>query len=163
LNNAAAANVPGVTFYVGYGTSSSAMLANGTNRSVVTLPGSAQCQPAPPQTGWWWNPLEDGRGFSIEVRGNNIFFASFLYDVSGRGFFMEWQNGWLDIAGYMYDDNGNSVWYLTVDQLKGATNQSFGNNWWSYANGQTLTGAWKPNTRINANVAPLSITFSGPD
>ena len=36
------------------------------------------------RTGWWWNPLEDGRGFSLEVRGNNIFFAAFLYDVSGR-------------------------------------------------------------------------------
>ena len=93
-----------------------------------------------PESGWWWNESE-----------------------AGRGFFMEWQNGWLDIAGYMYDDNGNSVWYLTVDQLKGATNQSFGNTWWSYGNGQTLTGAWKPNARTNGNVAPVTITFSGPD
>jgi hypothetical protein len=37
------------------------------------VPGSLTCIPSAPQTGWWWNPLEDGRGFSIEKRGNNLF------------------------------------------------------------------------------------------
>jgi hypothetical protein len=76
---------------------------------------------------------------------------------------MEWQAGTLDIAGYMYDDAGNSVWYLTVDSMKGATGQTFTQNWWSYGNGQTLTGAWKPNTPLSTTVAPLSIQFSAPD
>jgi hypothetical protein len=60
------------------------MISSGTNRSVLTVPASVQCTPQAPQTGWWWNPLEDGRGFSIEKHGNNLFFASFLYDASGR-------------------------------------------------------------------------------
>jgi hypothetical protein len=262
LNGVATANIGGATFYVGYGTSAAAMINSGVNRSAVTVPGSQVCKPEPPQTGWWWNPAEDGRGFSVEVRGNNIFFAAFLYDVtgrstwyvatgpvsldgslyngplygarggqtlggvyagrptltdegpitlafanaatgtivwpggsvpiqrfnivqngvnlppapnqpesgwwwneeeSGRGFFMEWQAGTLDIAGYMYDDAGNSVWYLSVDSMKGATGQTFTQNWWSYGNGQTLTGAWKPNTRLSTTVAPVTIQFSGPD
>jgi hypothetical protein len=239
------------------------MLNGGINRSVVTVPGTATCQPSPPQTGWWWNPKEDGRGYSLEVRGNNLFFASFLYDISGRstwyvstgpvsldgsyyvgdllsakggqslggaypgfpalssvgsvtlafnsastgtmvwpggtvpierfnvvpnglsqpavagqpengwwwneqeagrGFFMEWQGGTLDIAGYLYDDAGNSVWYLTEGLIGGtAASRTFSGNWWSYADGQTLTGAWKPNRQVSSNVAPVTITFSGPD
>jgi hypothetical protein len=84
LANTPGAQLAGATFFVGYGANASAMIAGGTNRSVVSVPGATQCQAARPQTGWWWNPLEDGRGFSIEAHGNNLFFASFLYDVSGR-------------------------------------------------------------------------------
>jgi hypothetical protein len=43
-----------------------------------------QCDPKPPQTGWWWNTAEPGRGYSIEVSGNNLVFASYLYDTTGR-------------------------------------------------------------------------------
>jgi hypothetical protein len=263
LNGVPTGNVSGATFFVGYGASGTAMINTGINRAAVTIPGSLTCEPRAPQTGWWWNPQEDGRGFSLEVRGNNMFFASFLYDISGRsnwyvstgpvslegslyngdllaasggqtlggaysrfptltsagpmtltfnnestgtlvwpggtvpiqrfnivangltlppvtgqpesgwwwneqeagrGFFMEWQNGTLDIAGYMYDDLGNPVWYLTVGPIAGTeTARQFQGNWWSYGGGQTLTGAWRQNSRTNANVAPLSITFSGPD
>jgi len=85
LNNVATPNVAGATFFVGYGPDSSSMINGGVNRSAVTVPGSgATCNPQPPQTGWWWNPAEDGRGFSIEVQGNSLFMAGFLYDESGR-------------------------------------------------------------------------------
>ena len=261
LNGVPTGNVSGATFFVGYGASSTAMINTGVNRAAVTVPGSLVCEPAAPETGWWWNPLEDGRGFSLEKRGNNLFFAAFLYDISGRstwyvssgpvslegtlyngdllaaeggqtlggpysrfptlrsagalnitfnnartgtivwpggtvpiqrfniiangitappvagvpesgwwwneneagrGFFMEWQGNALDIAGYMYDDNGNSVWYLTVGEIGGtAAARSFNGTWWSYTGGQTLTGAWRQNTRSNSNVAPVTITFSG--
>ena len=261
LNGVPTANVAGATFYLGYGTSASAMLDNGVNRSAATAPGAVQCKPEAPETGWWWNPAEGGRGYSVEVRGNNIFFAAFHYDVSGRstwhvatgptsldgslygnkplyaasggqtlggpyrgkpavaeigkitlafankstgtlvwpggtvpierfnivpgglaaapkanqpetgwwwnpeedgrGFFMEWQNGTIDLAGYMYDDQGNSVWYLGVYETPNM--RSMSGNWWSYANGQSMLGAYKPATRVSDNVAPVSITFSGPD
>jgi hypothetical protein len=263
LNGVPTGNVSGATFFVGYGSNSTAMINTGVNRAAVTVPGSLVCVPAAPETGWWWNPLEDGRGFSLEKRGNNLFFAAFLYDISGRstwyvssgpaslegtlyngdllaaaggqtlggpysrfptltsagalnitfnnartgtivwpggtvpiqrfniipdgitatpvagvpesgwwwneseagrGFFLEWQGNTLDIAGYMYDDNGNSVWYLTVGEIGGtAAARSFAGTWWSYTGGQTLTGAWRQNTRSNSNVAPMTITFSGPD
>jgi hypothetical protein len=261
LNGVPVANVAGATFYLGYGTSASAMLDNGINRSAATAPGAAVCKPEPPETGWWWNIAEGGRGYSVEVQGHNIFFAAFHYDVSGRstwhvatgptsldgslysnkplyaasggqtlagpyrgkptvteigkitlafadkrtgtmiwpggvvpierfnivanginavpkanqpetgwwwnpeedgrGFFMEWQNGTVDIAGYMYDDQGNSVWYLGVYETPDI--RALAGNWWSYANGQTMNGAYKPATRVSDNVAPVTVTFSGPD
>ena len=262
LNGVPTVNVGGATFFLGYGTSAESMLNGGINRAAVTVPGAQVCSPTAPQTGWWWNPAEDGRGFSVEKHGPNIFFASFLYDVSGRstwyvssglaslegslyvgdllsasngqtlggaypgfphldaigkvtitfnsatngtliwpggtvpiqrqafvpdglslpamsngpesgwwwneseagrGFFMEFQGNWLDVAGYMYDDQGNSVWYLTAGQMSGTNRQSFAGNWWSFGNGQTLTGAWRHNTQTSDHVAPVTITFSGSD
>ena len=84
INGATAANIGGATFFVGYGPDASSMLSSGINRGVVTVPGAKECKPQPPQTGWWWNPLEPGRGFSIEANGRNLFYAAYLYDASGR-------------------------------------------------------------------------------
>lgn len=261
LNTAASAQAAGATFYVGYGSDPASMVANGTNRSVVSVPGSAACQPQAPQTGWWWNPLESGRGFAIEARGNNLFFGAFLYDASGRstwtiaagpasldgsyfsgdllearggqtlggaypgspsigaigavtlafndathgmmvwpggtvaiermafgpggpapaaaggqpesgwwwnpaesgrGFFMEWQGATLDVAGFMYDDAGSPVWYLSAGPMD-ATGGTYSSQWWSFADGQTLTGAYRQNRLVSDHVAPVTIRFSGPD
>lgn len=118
LNAASGPQLAGATFYVGYGPDPSSMMAAGTNRSVVTVPGAVQCQPQPPQTGWWWNPVEGGRGFAIEEHGNNIFFGAFLYDVSGR-----------------------STWYVAT----GATSLDgsyFTGSLFNASGGQTLGGAY---------------------
>ncbi len=255
------AQIGGANYYVGYGSDASSMFANGTNRSVVGAgdPGAVACQPQAPQTGWWWNPIEGGRGFSIEAQGNHLFFAAFHYDVSGRatwnvspgitsldgsyfssdlyavsggqalggayrpatavkagaitllfsdashgtmiwpggvvpierqpfvpgslvaaplanqpqsgwwwnpaesgrGFFIEWQGGKADLAGYMYDDAGNPVWYIAVYDTPNP--RAFSGNWWSYVNGQSMGGAYKPPTQTSNTVAPVTITFSGPD
>ena len=109
------------------------MLANGTNRSVVSVPGAASCQPQAPQTGWWWNPAEAGRGFSLEVRGNNLFFASYLYDASGR-----------------------STWYAATGatSLDGAL---FNGRLLAFANGQTLTGAYRaPGPAVDGGALTLA-------
>ena len=84
IRGQAAANAAGATFFVGYGSSATDMLDSGVNRGVVTVPGPVRCQPQAPQTGWWWNPVEAGRGYSLEVNGRNMFFAAFHYDASGR-------------------------------------------------------------------------------
>ena len=55
LNGVPAGSVPGATFFLGYGADGKAMLAGGTNRGVVSLPGARECKPQRPQTGWWWN------------------------------------------------------------------------------------------------------------
>ena len=256
LNNVATPNIAGATFFVGYGANSSAMINSGVNRTAVTVPGASTCNPLPPQTGWWWNPAEGGRGFSIEAQGDNLFFAAFHYEAngratwnvspgpvslggsyftsdlynvtdgqtlggpyhaanavkagpitltfsdashgtmtwpggtvpiermnlvpgglqappqvnvpetgwwwnpqeSGRGFFIEWQKGYADIAGYMYDDQGNPTWYIAVYETPNAL--AFSGNWWSFANGQSMGGAYKPATRTSDHVAPVTITFS---
>lgn len=260
LNNVPTPQISGATFYVGYGSTSSSMLANGVNRGVATAPGTLQCKPERPQTGWWWAGNEPGRGYSLEVSGNTMFFASFLYDPSGRstwyaavmplslegayytgtlfnksggqgldaayrapgaavnagtmalafsdaahgtlvwpggsvaierfdivtgghalapdanapqggwwwnpaedgrGFYIEWQGGRAFIAGYMYDPNGNPVWYLA--QPATPNPRSVQGNWELYTGGQTLTGTYRAPTVSNGNVAPVTITFSGPD
>ncbi|MBL0140555.1 MAG: hypothetical protein IPP91_00375 [Betaproteobacteria bacterium] len=256
INGVATANIGGATFYVGYGTNAAAMLSGGLNRNVVTVPGARECKPQAPQTGWWWNTTEGGRGYSVEVAGNHIFFAAFLYDdtgrsnwyvatgntsldgslftgdllkvtggqtltgaykppnpvqsagpftlafsdasngtmvwpggtvaierfniipgglaaapqanvpesgwwwnpaESGRGFFIEWQNGSADLAGYMYDEAGNPVWYLSLFPTPNP--RTFSGNWWSYANGQTLMGGYKPPTLPPSTVAPVTVQF----
>lgn len=82
--NAITPDVKGATFFVGYGPDGNAMLTNGTTRGVVTVAGDVSCKPQSPQTGWWYNAAEGGRGFAIETRGNRLFFAAFHYDAQGR-------------------------------------------------------------------------------
>ncbi|MGH8851087.1 MAG: hypothetical protein ACREYD_08840 [Casimicrobiaceae bacterium] len=39
---------------------------------------------AQPDSGWYWNPDESGRGFNIEIQNNVLFMAGFVYDASGN-------------------------------------------------------------------------------
>ncbi|MCM2329295.1 MAG: hypothetical protein NDI88_15560, partial [Lysobacter sp.] len=105
------------------------------NRSAVTVPGSLVCEPGPPETGWWWNPAEDGRGFSLEVQGNNIFFAAFLYDVSGR-----------------------STWYVSTGPVS-LDGSYYSGDLLSASGGQTLGGAY-PGFPTLASVGRVTITFN---
>ena len=134
LNGVSNAQASGATFFVGYGTNAQSMLNNGTNRGVVSVPGTVNCQPQPPQTGWWWNPAEAGRGVSLEVRGGNIFFASYLYDASGR-------SSWYAAAG--------------ATSLEGAL---FNGNLLAFAQAVTLTGPITRPTR--GNERPITIAFN---
>jgi streptogramin lyase len=89
-----------------------------------------------PQAGFWWNPAEPGRGYTIEQRGGNLFMAAFLYDKSGR-----------------------ATWYgVGPGALDGAT---YTGTLTSYANGQTLTGAYQSPTVIGPS-GFFSITFTSP-
>jgi hypothetical protein len=260
MNGVPTVNVGGATFYIGYGSSSTSMINSGVNRSAVTVPGTKVCKPQPPQKGWWWNDREPGRGFSIEVQGNNLFMATYLYDVSGRatwhvatgptsldgsvfsgqlltfgngvtmsgpyrpnarladagpvtltfdnadsgtlvwpggtvairrfgfgasgaataplsnqpetgwwwggagdngrGFFIEWQGNKAFLAGYMYDGAGNPVWYVADVPVTNAQAIN-GGSWLEFANGQTLTGAFRTPTLTNPGVAPVAIQFQG--
>lgn len=36
-----------------------------------------------PDSGWWWNPTESGKGFNIEVQRDTVFVATFVYDEAG--------------------------------------------------------------------------------
>jgi hypothetical protein len=119
---------------VGYGPNGDAMLVNGTTRGVVSVAGSASCQPQPPQTGWWYNPAEGGRGFSIEARGNRLFMAAFHYDASGRA---TW-----NFAGGATALDGS---FFTSDFLNAS-------------GGQTLTGAHQ--LPVLNGIGPITLAFS---
>lgn len=88
-----------------------------------------------PETGWWWNSAESGRGFALEI-----------------------QNGALMLAGYMYETTGSPVWYLSIANPM-ASSTSHQGVWGQYANGQALGGAYKAPTVANANVGAVGITF----
>jgi hypothetical protein len=136
INGVATANIGGATFYVGYGTSSTAMINNGINRNVVAVPGALECKPQPPQTGWWWNAAESGRGYTIEASGNKLFVATYLYDVTGR-----------------------STWYVSAGptSLDGSL---YTGNLESYANGQSLTGAYRSPTLPPTIAGTITLAFS---
>lgn len=90
----------------------------------------------PPETGWWWNADESGRGFFIELQGSTIF-----------------------LSGYMYDAAGNAVWYIasgTPSDFKAGT------AWLEYANGQTLTGTYQAAQLKDTPVGALKLVFNSP-
>ena len=76
--------------------------------------GSVQApQAGAPESGWWWNPAESGRGFAIEFQGGNVF-----------------------VCGFMYDDAGLPIWYLTAGAMQTPTR--YAGNWQRFANGQAM-------------------------
>ncbi len=122
LNNISAAAIQGSTFYVGYGATGTSMINNGVNRSVASIPGTQTCQPQAPQTGWWWDPVQRDRGYGIEVRGNKLYYVSFMNNPTGTP-------SWTVASG--------------PTALDGSLFQA---SLYSYANGQTLTGPLKAPT-----------------
>ena len=101
-------------------------------------PGGAGAPPAAgtPEPGWWWAPAEGGRGYAIEIQGNSMF-----------------------LAGYMYDAQGNPVWYASGPAAM--TNaMTYVGVWQEYGNGQTLTGAWHLPQITNSNAGNVTIQFS---
>ena len=86
-----------------------------------------------PQSGWWWNADESGRGFFMEVQGNSVF-----------------------IAGYMYDVMGNAIWYIASGALPA---QQLNASWAEYANGQTLTSGYQVAELKSSAVGSLRLMF----
>lgn len=41
-----------------------------------------------PETGMWWNSLDPGRGYYIDVQGNTVFFIAYAYDNDGSPSFV---------------------------------------------------------------------------
>jgi List-Bact-rpt repeat protein len=98
--------------------------------------GSGATQPAGnPQTGWWWNPAEGGRGFGIEIQGTTIY-----------------------LAGYMYDSAGNPTWYLASGSMASST--LFTGVWQQFAGGNPQIGVYQPVQVGNANAGSVTLQFT---
>ena len=68
-----------------------------------------------PEVGWYWNPLQPGRGYAIEVQNNRLFMAAFHYH-----------------------HDGTPTWNIVdTDLSTGAATAAF----MRYADGQSLTSA----------------------
>lgn len=86
-----------------------------------------------PEGGWWWNPAESGRGFNLEIQGNTLGIAMFVYNTSGDP---EWYTGTGTIA----------------DNQFSATLQRF-------SGGQCIGCSYTPPS-VDGNSGPVSITFT---
>jgi hypothetical protein len=89
---------------------------------------------AAPQTGWWWNPGESGRGFFVESRDGITF-----------------------IGAYLYDNDGHATWYVA-----GGTNDdsySYTGPLYNMSGGQTLFGSYVAAAGPN-HVGTIAVHFS---
>jgi hypothetical protein len=93
---------------------------------------SLSASAATPQSGWYYSPVESGRGFNIEIQGNILFMAGFIYDATGIPM-------WFFSGGPMSSDNTYS----------GAAYRT--------ANGQPLGGSYHAQTNVPFGNA--TITF----
>lgn len=134
LNNISSAILSGSVVFVGYGPNAAAAL-NNLNRPVATVPGSETCQPQAPQTGWWWNPNESGRGFSIEVVGSTLV-----------------------LSGYLFNQTGQPIWFISAGQS--SQDGSFYNgNMDTYRGGQTLGGTFRANSP-SSSLGAVTLAFN---
>ena len=97
------------------------MASSGTARQVLAFVVSllllvaAPWVRAAPQSGWWWNPNESGRGFFIEI-----------------------DDGWFFMSGYFYDEAGHATWLVTNDPMPAP--MSYQGRLLAVSNGQSLVG-----------------------
>lgn len=89
-----------------------------------------------PQSGYWWNPVEAGRGFVIERNEANLFLGGFLYDPAGR-----------------------AIWLAATGELD-STGKYFNGIFDRYSAGQTLTGAWKASEKLAGGGGNVRLDFS---
>lgn len=86
------------------------------------------------QSGWWFVNGQGGRGYSIEIRGNRMFFA-----------------------GYMYEADGSATWYTSIGTMASA--DSYSGSLQRYQGGQSLTGAYTA-AQSSGSVGTISLTFT---
>ena len=84
-----------------------------------------------PDSGWYYNPNESGRGFNIEIQGNTLF-----------------------IAGFMYDTSGNPIWITSGGPM--SSDSTFSAAAYQTANGQPLGGAYRAPTLVPFGMASVS-------
>lgn len=101
-------------------------------RFPISAPTSFATSNAAFQSGWWWNANEPGRGYFIEIQGNQAFFVAFTYEVSGQP---TWYVGSAGLT--------NNIFLL--GQLQ------------QYVNGQSLQGAFRSPVAIPG---PGSLAFA---
>ena len=92
--------------------------------------------PGTPETGWWWNANEPGRGFGIEIQAGMMFVGAFLYD-----------------------DAGNPVWVVSGAAPMASANRYQG-QWLRFGGGQSMSGSFRPAQLLDSS-AGLQLDFTG--
>ncbi|HWS27472.1 MAG TPA: hypothetical protein VN259_13005 [Xanthomonadales bacterium] len=91
--------------------------------------------PGTPETGWWWNANEPGRGFGVEIQAGSMFVGAFLYD-----------------------DDGNPVWVVSgAAPMSGAS--QYRGQWLRFGGGQSMAGNFRPAQLLDSS-ASLQLDFA---
>lgn len=101
------------------------------------VPGGLGSPAASPESGWYWNAAQGGRGFAVEIQAGNIM-----------------------LAGFMYDGTGNPIWYVSQGAMAAGTPAIFQGQWVQYANGQSLWGSFVPATIVNPQAGQVILQFN---
>ena len=117
-------------FFVG---STTTLIAATHGRGMFQASLATSSATATPETGWWWNASESGRGFSLEVSGNTMF-----------------------LAGYLYSTNGTPIWYIS--QGSRASNGVYQGILQQFSGGQTLAGSYQAASYIGS-VGTVTVSF----
>jgi subtilase family serine protease len=100
------------------------------------VPGGSAAGPAAgmPQTGWWWNPAESGRGYFLEVQNSTLFMSAFMYNAAGQ-----------------------ATWYISQGPM--TSTAQYQGQLLACSGGQTLTGPYQaPSCAINAGTVQIQFT-----
>ncbi len=89
-----------------------------------------------PESGWYWNSNQSGRGYSIEIDNGRLFFAA-----------------------YGYTSDGSSIWYTSTGAMTSDT--AYSGSVEAFQNGQTLTGTYQAPTALGS-IGTMTLTFSSP-
>jgi hypothetical protein len=89
---------------------------------------------AEPESGWWWNPSESGRGFFIEMTAGVIY-----------------------VGGYFYTEDGRATWVSSGGPLTDPWH--YQGTLQAYHGGQTLFGEYRP-PAPSADVGPITVHFT---
>jgi hypothetical protein len=107
--------------------------------SLVRFPSAPGGVTAPqagaPQSGWWWNANEGGRGFAIEFQGEYVF-----------------------IAGFMYASDGDPTWYATNGRMTAPN--VYENEWYAFTGGQAMGQPWHAAVATTPNAGTVRLEFS---
>lgn len=90
-----------------------------------------------PESGWWYNPAESGRGFAIEVQNNTVFMSGFLYEADGA-----------------------PLWFVTSATYN-QTNNRFDGDMLSLRGGQCLSCAFRPPV-LQPSLGRITVSFTSP-
>lgn len=87
-------------------------------------------QPILPETGWWWNAGQGGRGYAVEYNAatGNLFMGTFIYSTAAAR---------------------SPIWYTSSCSFSTATGACSA-TLEQYAGGQSLTGSYRPPTALGS-------------
>lgn len=117
-------------FFIG---STTTLIAATHGRGMFQASLSSSSTTATPETGWWWYASESGRGFSLEVSGNNLF-----------------------MAGYLYSTDGTPIWYVSSGSR--ASNGVYQGTLQQFSGGQTLSGSYQAPSYLGS-VGTVTMSF----